>query len=206
MAILLIRHGETPGNARRVVQTPETPLSARGLVQARALAARLADQGVVRILSSDLVRARMTAECLAASTGAPVEAEPMLAERNFGDVRGSAYADLGLDLFAPDYEPPGGESWGAFHERVDTVWQRMAARLPETKGHVAVVTHGLVCHSLVSRHLAADAAIPRDGLYLFGNTALTWVDDAPPWRVRLLACTAHLDPIEAAESGGGGAV
>jgi hypothetical protein len=34
VAIFIIRHGETPGNAARVVQTPETPLSARGVRQA----------------------------------------------------------------------------------------------------------------------------------------------------------------------------
>ena len=34
MAIYVVRHGETPGNVNRVLQTPETPLSERGLVQA----------------------------------------------------------------------------------------------------------------------------------------------------------------------------
>ena len=37
MAIFLIRHGETAGNANRVVQVPETPLSERGLAQGMSL-------------------------------------------------------------------------------------------------------------------------------------------------------------------------
>ena len=33
MSILLARHGETPSNAARVLQLPDTPLSERGLAQ-----------------------------------------------------------------------------------------------------------------------------------------------------------------------------
>ena len=42
MAILLIRHGETPGNRDRIIQFPHTPLSERGLEQAARLGQRLA--------------------------------------------------------------------------------------------------------------------------------------------------------------------
>ena len=42
MTILLIRHGETALNAARIVQPADTPLSERGIAQARALARRLA--------------------------------------------------------------------------------------------------------------------------------------------------------------------
>ena len=40
MNVYLVRHGETDLNARRVLQPPATPLSERGLEQARRLAAR----------------------------------------------------------------------------------------------------------------------------------------------------------------------
>ena len=45
MAIYLLRHGETPGNAHRVIQKPEVPLSERGLEQARRAARRRAGKG-----------------------------------------------------------------------------------------------------------------------------------------------------------------
>src|SRR2546422_5707448 len=51
------RHGETEGNAARIVQRPESPLSARGAVQAERLARRLAREGIAQIVSSDLARA-----------------------------------------------------------------------------------------------------------------------------------------------------
>src|SRR5512143_3431048 len=105
MAILLIRHGETASNAARIVQTPDIPLSPRGLAQAERLAARVAPLGVARILSSDLARARMTAERLQAASAAPITLDAGLQERNYGDVRGRTYAELGVDILAPDYEP-----------------------------------------------------------------------------------------------------
>ena len=72
MAIYLIRHGETVGNAARIVQRPDSPLSPRGLEQAERLARRLASAGIGRIVSSDRVRALATAERLQRVTGAPL--------------------------------------------------------------------------------------------------------------------------------------
>ncbi len=188
--IFLIRHGETAANAARVLQMPDTPLSPRGIEQAERLAARLAVESIGTILSSDFSRAAMTAQRLREATGAPLTLEPLLQERSFGALRGRAYADLDEDLFGPDYVPPGGESWQALHDRVDAAWERIRAAAAAAPGHLAVVTHGLVCGSLVSRHLALGPDPPP---LRFGNTSLTLVEVEPPYRVRLLNCTAHLD-------------
>ncbi len=75
------------------------------------------------MLSSDLRRAVETAEVIAQATGAPLELDPGLRERDFGDVRGTAYAALTEDIFGPDYAPPNGETWAAFHLRVDAAWR-----------------------------------------------------------------------------------
>ena len=190
-ALYLIRHGETPGNRNRIVQVPETPLSQRGLAQASAVGRRLSDVGLVRVLASDHVRASTTADAVATAAGVPLEHEPLLQERNFGDLRGTPYAELAQDLFGPQFVPPGGESWEVFHRRVDMAWDRVREIATGTLGNLAVVTHGLVCHSLVSRHLTNTAVHPE--LTGFANTALTIVEASPPWRVRLLACTAHLE-------------
>lgn len=202
MAIYLIRHGETASNRARVVQLPGTPLSDRGLAQAERLARRLADAGIARIVSSDLARARMTAESLAKATGAPLELAPDLQERNFGDHRGTPYSELmdrGLDIFGPDHEPPGGESWAAFHARVDRAWEAAGRLAAETPGHLALVTHGLVCHSIAARLTEPPAGLApgsfgRDGPPIrFGNTALSILEGPAPWRFGLFACTAHLE-------------
>jgi broad specificity phosphatase PhoE len=195
MAIYLLRHGETDANVTRVVQRPEVPLSARGREQAERLARRLAEEGIARVRTSDLARALETARALEAATAAPLDIDPALAERNYGAIRGTAYADLPTDIFAPDYEPPEGETWATFHARVDRAWADVLRVAAATSGNLAVVTHGLVCERVLQRHLDGGSAVGAAG---WGNTCVTVIE--PPRTLRLLACTAHLDG--AAPAGG----
>ena len=199
MSILLIRHGETALNAARIVQHPETPLNERGMGQAQKLAERLAHFPIAAIVSSDYKRAHMTAEAVAAVTGLPIAIQESLRERNFGDARGMAHADLGVELYDPDYHPHAGESWSMFHARVALAWEEIAKRAEGTDGDLAVVSHALVCRSLMEHHLTLgrdmDPAVSR-----WPNTALTIIDERAPWRVSLLACGAHLDGIVADDS------
>ena len=196
----MIRHGETAGNAARIIQRPDIPLSARGQAQAERLARRLAAVGIAGILSSDLARAAMTAEHLSRVTGLPVAFDSLLHERNFGDIRGTAYADLGVDPFEPSYAPPNGESWDVFHARVDRAWARVREVAAATQGHLAVVTHGLVCRSLAGRHLALPEGqtMPEH----WENTSVTIVEGRAPWRVHLLNCATHLDDLPSASAAG----
>ncbi len=193
MTLYLVRHAETVLNAARVVQPPDTPLSERGLAQAERLADRLASAGIVTVWTSDLPRARTTADALRRRTGAVLRVDPELAERNYGAVRGTPYAELREDIFGPDYAPPEGETWDAFHARIDRVWTRVTAT-PAT-GPIAVVTHGLVCWAIVSRHVTG-AAPPS---MRFGNTSVTILDGPAPWRARVVDCTAHLDAATRAD-------
>ncbi len=193
MAIFLIRHGETLGNASRTVQLPDNPLSPRGVAQAERLARRLARERITGILSSDLSRAVATAEHLQRVTGAPIRYDPLLQERNFGDIRGTPYAELGFDMFAPDYAPPNGETWEAFDARVDRAWALVQAQASAGDGHLAVVTHGLVCRRMAARHLILPEG--QEVPVRWENTALTIIDHPAPWRVRLLNCIAHLDDL-----------
>ena len=193
--LLIVRHGETASNAARIVQVPETPLNDRGLAQAARLTTRLVEHDrqrpIGQVVASDLRRAEMTAEPVAKALGLPIVIEPLLAERNFGDLRGRAYADIGLDIMAPGYAPPGGEEWEAFHLRVDEAWVRIRQLAGATGGDSVFVTHGLVCYSLALRHLRLGHGIeaPRR----WGNTSVTHVDDHAPWAATLINCVDHLD-------------
>jgi len=202
MAIYLIRHGETAGNATRVVQKPDIPLSPHGIDQARRLAQRLAGEGIAQILSSDLTRAAMTAEAVRETTGAPICYDALLHERSFGDVRGTPYAELGFDLFAPDYQPPAGESWERFEARMDEAWVLIQRAAEQCQENLAVVTHGLVCRSVVARRTRLPGGVDQDlsGL-AWRNTSVTILDGPDPWGVRLLNCSAHLDQAEPQEGG-----
>jgi probable phosphoglycerate mutase len=186
MAILLVRHGETAGNATRVVQRPEIPLNERGIRQAARLAERLLAMGFEHVLCSDLVRARMTAEPLRAR-GVVIEETPVLQERNFGDLRGVPYAELTEDPFAPGYVPPNGESVAAFHRRVAQAFELIALRRRALSGSLVVVTHGLTCRAILENH-GRVPALPDH----FANAGLTILDPAPPFDARLVNCTQHL--------------
>ena len=190
MSILLARHAETVDNAARVIQLPVAPLSIRGRAQAAQLAERVAASGVSRILASDLARAVETATYVGARTGIKVELDPVLRERDFGDLRGTPYTALTIDPFGVDYVPPNGESWAVFHERVAIAWERIVSIAAQAAENLLVVTHGLVCRALAERHLALPAgeSLPAQ----WGNASVTEVDSTPPWMVRRLNCMSHL--------------
>jgi 2,3-bisphosphoglycerate-dependent phosphoglycerate mutase len=201
MTILLVRHGETDGNAARILQRPEAPLNDRGLRQAERLARRLSADGFVHIICSDLLRARMTAAPLAARSGLTVEESPLLQERNFGDLRGVAYAALAENPFGPDFAPPNGEDWPTFHARVAEAFAFIVKRRRGVNGTLVVVTHGLVCRALVERHaLVPEGAVVPER---FDNTGLTVLHEHAPHGVSLINCTRHLVTALEMERDGG---
>ena len=93
--ICLIRHGETAWNAElRIQGHRDLPLNGSGLAQAEALAGRLAGQRFDALYSSDLLRARQTAQPLADVLGLPVRLEPELRERHFGCCEGKTREEI----------------------------------------------------------------------------------------------------------------
>jgi probable phosphoglycerate mutase len=190
MSILLIRHGETLLNASRTMQPSETPLGARGLAQARLLGRRLGKVGVAAILSSDLPRALQTANAIAAACGSTVELEPLLQERNFGDLRGRPYDGLGFDPLTMTEAPPGGESAADFRERVAHAFARIAERRSRLDGNLVVVSHGLVIGAMLEAHASLGDAMARPAR--MANTSVTILAPQPPHAVSLLDCVAHL--------------
>jgi 2,3-bisphosphoglycerate-dependent phosphoglycerate mutase len=202
MTILLVRHGETDGNAARILQRADVPLNERGKCQAEQLARRLFAHGFVHILCSDLLRARMTAAPLGRS-GIAIEESPLLQERNFGDLRGVPYAELRENPFGPDFIPPNGEDWPTFHARVADAFAFVVGRRRRVNGTLVVVTHGLVCRALVERHvlMPEGAAAPER----FDNTSVTVLHEDAPHAVSLINCTRHLITSIEMNHGGGSA-
>ncbi|MEP7058666.1 MAG: histidine phosphatase family protein [Caldimonas sp.] len=190
MSILLIRHGETALNASRTLQPAGTPLSARGEAQALALAARLASSRIAAIVSSDLPRAAQTATAIATACGLPVRWEPLLHERNFGDLRGRPYDGLGFDPLALVEAPPGGESAATFRARVARAFERLVALRAGLDGDLVAVTHGLVIATMLEAHARLADAVAKPSR--LGNASLTVMSAEAPHTVALLDCTRHL--------------
>jgi broad specificity phosphatase PhoE len=193
MSILWIRHGETALNAARVVQPADTPLSPRGLAQAAAVAAHLHGLRPAALLSSDLPRARQTADAVSRATGLPVITDSCLRERNFGALRGRSWDSLGFEVAALQEAPDGGESMADFHARAAQAWQAVVARRSVLAGPLVVVSHGLLIHALLQRHAhwPPGLALPAR----LANTSVSVVDALAPHRVLAVDGTDHLGPL-----------
>ena len=80
--LIAIRHGETPWNAvGRLQGHQDIPLNELGMAQARRVAHALREEGIEQLYSSDLLRARQTAEAVSSVLGLPVHIESGLRER-----------------------------------------------------------------------------------------------------------------------------
>ena len=74
---------------------------------------------------------------------------------------------------------------------MDRAWGLVQEAAAAAGGHLAVVTHGLVCRSLAGRHLILPGR--QEAPERWENTGLTVIDYPAPWRVQLLNSIAHLD-------------
>ena len=133
--LLLVRHGETDWNAEgRLQGHTDRPLSDYGRRQARRLAEELEGEELEAIYSSDLARARETAEIVGERLGLPTVFDPDLREKDWGTWEG-------LDAVERDRVEFVGESTEAHQERMLRALRRIAERHPGD-GRVLVVTHG----------------------------------------------------------------
>ena len=137
--ILLARHGETEWNRiGRYQGWADPPLNDTGREQAVALAEQLRATPFDAVYSSDLRRARETAEIVAAPHGVPVVVEPGLREVNVGEWSGLTRAEV--ERRFPGGERPGGETREEHSARVLAAAERIARRHPGER--ILLVSHG----------------------------------------------------------------
>jgi broad specificity phosphatase PhoE len=133
--LLLVRHGETDWNADgRLQGQTDRPLSDYGRRQAQQLAEELSDEDIEAIYTSDLSRARETAEIAGARLRLPVELDPDLREKDWGTWEGLTPVERDRVEFV-------GESTEAHRERTLRALRQISERHPDG-GRVLVVTHG----------------------------------------------------------------
>ena len=149
--MLLWRHGRTAHNAAGRLQGQiDIPLDDVGLWQARTAAAALAARyRPTVVVTSDLGRARATAEMLTAQVGLELVVDPRVRERSFGDWEGLTAAEIAERwpaehaAWASGGEPhrPGGETREVVARRVSAAVTEHAQGLSDDDTLV-VVTHG----------------------------------------------------------------
>ncbi len=183
MRLFLVRHGQTAWNILGKAQGhADIPLDPMGLSQAQSLGESFGPPRVDRILSSDLLRAKQTAEPLGLATGAPIAFRTDLRERSFGEWEGKPFEGLYhvMDeqanrdgVSALRVRPPGGESFA-------DVWARLGAIYAEiinADDNLAVVSHGGTLSLLLARLIKGTLETSRT--LRFGNTAISELNQRP---------------------------
>ena len=194
MTILtLVRHGETDWNSgQRIQGSTDIPLNETGRAQARAVAARLADEHADRpvvVASSDLSRAAETADIIAAALGTEVSLRlPGLQERSYGDAEG-----MDAPTFYATYGPwhaadvPGAETWPRVRARALAAIAEAVAATPAGADLIAV-THGALIREVIM--FATDGALPREGERLPNCSATSFRLDGDTWEILAYAGVA----------------
>lgn len=147
--VTLIRHGATAYNSEggsidRIRGWKNIPLSDKGREQVRELAAELKTSGLKFIVSSDLDRARETAEAVAHATGATLVLSPKFRPWDLGEYTGQESMAVHplMVKFAhdkPGRPVPGGESFNQFRARVFSGLREFMAM--NRSDPAAIVTH-----------------------------------------------------------------
>jgi broad specificity phosphatase PhoE len=166
MKIVLVRHGRPDEDERDRPHDP--PLRADGRSQAEAVAARLAQEGITRIVSSPMARALQTAQPLADLLGLPVEMIDGWAEadRHVDRYRSTeTLRALGAHEWARFLEDPIAYFGGNAHAFRNDVLGALGTTIGNDNGdskrdaHVAVFTHGLPINVVLSHALGLERFI-----------------------------------------------
>ena len=172
--LILVRHGHTclniPGKDERLRGWLDLPLSEQGLKEAAETAERLAKYSVEAIYSSDLRRARQTAEVLRRRTRAPrVTNTKELRPWNLGVFCGQRVFDiipfLNLLNHHPDVAAPSGESFYQFYGRYSQRLAQLMNLALESTHCIVAVTHvrNLLATKTIIEHGDRDHVPVRGG-------------------------------------------
>ncbi|RJG02229.1 histidine phosphatase family protein [Noviherbaspirillum sedimenti] len=172
--ILLIRHGETDWNTERRLQGHlDIALNAEGVRQAQALGRALRGEALDAIFSSDLGRARQTAQAIAAGRGIAVQIETGLRERCYGAFEGLRHADI-RERYPREYAawqareldavlPPGAQPAETLRDFAARAVGAVAGlAVAHNLRRIALVSHGGVLECICREARGIGWAAPRD--------------------------------------------
>ena len=198
--LCIVRHGETAWNAEHRVQGQlDVPLNAIGQAQALAASKVLSKEKFDAIYSSDLSRARQTAQQTAKNLSLNIIEEKDLRERHYGIFEKLTYAEVKVrfpedyarfEARDPEYAFRTGEALKDFSARSIAVISKMANK--HESESILVFTHGGVLDMLYRFIAGLPMTAQRD----FGipNAGLNRIEITPfGWQIRAWADIAHLD-------------
>ncbi|MBI4087059.1 histidine phosphatase family protein [Candidatus Kaiserbacteria bacterium] len=161
--VYLVRHGESKDNVAPVFQSPDSPLSERGLQQAERIAERVSKLTFDALVASPFLRAKETAAAIGRTTRKEPEYSEFFVERiKPTGIYGKAYDDEEANsvwrkweksLYTPELRVEDGENFTDIIERADKALDFLTSR-PEQS--IVVVTHGYFLRTMVARVLFVD--------------------------------------------------
>ena len=163
--LVLLRHGRTAHNADGRIQGQlDVPLDEVGQAQAQALGTVFATQPPSYVVSSDLVRARDTAQAVCDHVGLPLDLDERLRETYFGEWQGLQLRDL-EERWPEEFArwrvgqggPVGGETMADVGTRAAAVVAEHLPALGEGES-LLLVTHGGTARALVGTLCGFDRA------------------------------------------------
>ena len=183
--LLLIRHAETD-MAGSFCGHSDPPVNERGRQQIEELVAGLTNSGIEAVYTSDLQRARSTAERIAQAFDLPWIAQSDLREINFGaweglswseiEIRDAAYARQWV-IDYPSLPAPQGERFADLEDRVLQAISSLQAR--HEHGCAAVVTHGGVMRVVLERLCDKDSEEAWELTKLYCSSFLYSLNPSP---------------------------
>ena len=194
MRLYLVRHGESFANKEGIFQGQgDSGLTELGYMQARKVAKRLKDEDFDLIYSSDLRRARETAEEIAKFHSGKITFDERLRERSMGIWEGLLNSDVDFNSLEGDVfekKPPDGESRGEHSMRLR---EFVDLKEKEFKGKkILIVSHGGTVRLVIKNLLNVDFS---DALLLkIPNSSLSVIDfsKGEPDLV-VMGCVRHLE-------------
>lgn len=181
MRLYLVRHGETAWNATKKFQgVADIELNELGLLQSAALGEWFSKKNINAIISSDLKRARQTAEAVSRLKGMEITQDPRLREINCGEWEGLTWEEIKLtykEFLENWYDNqssipiPGGESYVQMAERLSKALSEIIAKDYDS---VLVVSHGAAIRTLLC--VALDMDIAHRSNFELDNTGVCVLD------------------------------
>jgi len=193
--LFFFRHGETDWNASfRIQGSTDIPLNALGHLQSQELRKALRVLKIETILSSDLTRARVTAEEASRGLGISILLDPRLREANYGNLEGRTRdeitAEKGPEFIQRLWKQPFTDAMAAEFqiEPPSQVFDRVMSAVKDCiathppKARIGFSSHGGVIRRLIENALQNE---------LDNENAIENEPHFEHWRSRILNCTVY---------------
>jgi len=182
MKIILIRHGQSEANVKKIVQgiNFDTSLSELGKIQAKKLANRLKNEKIHKIYSSDFKRAKETAEAIIENHDLEIIFDKRLREQDAGDFSGVSSKKEIKEFYRNLLEkkinlleicPPNGESFNVLTNRINNFLNELG----DNDENIVIVAHGGAIRAILNIIDSGENSIKyfKDETIKFENTGLT---------------------------------